>query len=125
MGGTEWVSDCGTVRLICGDCLEVLPTLEAGSVDAVVTDPPYGINLNTDNSRFSGGTAGNIAKRGNGIGTANGLPIIGDSTPFDPSPLLTIGKEQLIWGWNNFPDKLPKGACLVWIKRNDDAFGSF
>ena len=38
----EWVSDCGTVRLICGDCLEVLPTLEAGSVDAVVTDPPYG-----------------------------------------------------------------------------------
>ena len=39
----EWVSDCGTVRLICGDCLEVLPTLEAGSVDAVVTDPPYAI----------------------------------------------------------------------------------
>jgi len=41
----EWVSDCGTVRLICGDCLEVLPTLEAGSVDAVVTDPPYGVGL--------------------------------------------------------------------------------
>ena len=37
----EWVSDCGTVRLILGDCLEVLPTLEVGSVDAVVTDPPY------------------------------------------------------------------------------------
>jgi site-specific DNA-methyltransferase (adenine-specific) len=35
----EWTSDCGTVRLICGDCLEVLPTL--GKVDAVVTDPPY------------------------------------------------------------------------------------
>lgn len=34
----------GGQRLICGDCLEVLPTLEAGSVDAVVTDPPYGIN---------------------------------------------------------------------------------
>jgi site-specific DNA-methyltransferase (adenine-specific) len=29
-------------RLIHGDCLEVLPTLEAGSVDAVITDPPYG-----------------------------------------------------------------------------------
>lgn len=37
----EWTSPCGAVRLICGDCLEVLPTLEAGSVDAVVTDPPY------------------------------------------------------------------------------------
>jgi site-specific DNA-methyltransferase (adenine-specific) len=29
------------VTLYCGDCLEVLPTLVAGSVDAVVTDPPY------------------------------------------------------------------------------------
>lgn len=28
-------------RLIHGDCLEVLPTLEAGSVDAVITDPPF------------------------------------------------------------------------------------
>jgi len=27
--------------LHCGDCLDVLPTLEAGSVDAIVTDPPY------------------------------------------------------------------------------------
>lgn len=26
-----------------GDCLEVLPTLEAGSVDAVITDPPYAL----------------------------------------------------------------------------------
>lgn len=29
------------VTLYLGDCLEILPTLEAGSVDAVVTDPPY------------------------------------------------------------------------------------
>lgn len=33
-----------TVQLICGDCLEVLKTLPAGSVDAVVTDPPYGLD---------------------------------------------------------------------------------
>jgi len=31
----------GDVTLYLGDCLEVLPTLAAGSVDAVVTDPPY------------------------------------------------------------------------------------
>ena len=30
-----------TVELYCGDCLDILPTLEAGSVDAVITDPPY------------------------------------------------------------------------------------
>lgn len=31
----------GGQRLILGDCLEVMPTL--GKVDAVVTDPPYGL----------------------------------------------------------------------------------
>lgn len=31
-----------TYRLYCGDCLDVLPTLAAGSVDAVIADPPYG-----------------------------------------------------------------------------------
>jgi site-specific DNA-methyltransferase (adenine-specific) len=29
------------VRLILGDCCEVLPTLESASVDCVITDPPY------------------------------------------------------------------------------------
>ena len=32
------------VSLYLGDCLEVLPTLEPGSVDAVVTDPPYKVS---------------------------------------------------------------------------------
>jgi site-specific DNA-methyltransferase (adenine-specific) len=32
------VDDC---RLILGDCLDVLRTLESSSVDAVITDPPY------------------------------------------------------------------------------------
>lgn len=35
----EHLSD--QITLYCGDCREVLPTL--GKVDAVVTDPPYGI----------------------------------------------------------------------------------
>lgn len=34
-----------TVRLICGDAIEVLRTLPEGSVDACVTDPPYGERL--------------------------------------------------------------------------------
>lgn len=31
-----------TVQLYCGDCLDILGTLDAGSVDAVITDLPYG-----------------------------------------------------------------------------------
>ena len=40
-----WQTADGSVRLYLGDCLEVLPGLEAGSVDAVVTDPPYGVDF--------------------------------------------------------------------------------
>lgn len=33
----------GPCTLYLGDCIEVMKTLEPGSVDAVVTDPPYGV----------------------------------------------------------------------------------
>ena len=36
-----WASDCGRVVLYRADCRDVLPTL--GPVDAVITDPPYGM----------------------------------------------------------------------------------
>jgi site-specific DNA-methyltransferase (adenine-specific) len=39
---TEWVT-IGDCRLACGDCLDILPEIEG--VDAVVTDPPYGVEL--------------------------------------------------------------------------------
>lgn len=41
-----WESDCGTVKLWLGDCLEVMASWPDGAVDAVVTDPPYGHNNN-------------------------------------------------------------------------------
>ena len=34
-----------TIRVIQGDCREVMPTLDACSVDAIVTDPPYGLGF--------------------------------------------------------------------------------
>ena len=39
-------------EVIHGDCLEVLRTLPAGSVDAVVTDPPYGIGKAEWDTKF-------------------------------------------------------------------------
>lgn len=30
-----------TAELLLGDCTAILPTLESGSVDCVITDPPY------------------------------------------------------------------------------------
>ena len=121
MTRTETIGDC---TLYLGDCRDILPTI--GKVDAVVTDPPYGIALNTDNRRFSGGEKGHRTYSGtNNPGTANARPITNDAEPFDPAFLLSLPGEKIIWGWNNYPDALPRGACLVWLKRNDDAFGSF
>jgi site-specific DNA-methyltransferase (adenine-specific) len=38
-----WASEDGDVVVHLGDCLDVLRTLEADSIDAIVTDPPAGI----------------------------------------------------------------------------------
>ena len=34
-------------RLICGDCMELLPEIRDGSVDMVLCDMPYGSTQNT------------------------------------------------------------------------------
>ena len=41
-----WQSEDGAIQLYHGDCLEILPTFEANSVDVIVTDPPYGVGVN-------------------------------------------------------------------------------
>lgn len=46
------VSDIPGVTLYHGDCMDVLRQLPAGSVDAVVTDPPYGIAHASHGGRF-------------------------------------------------------------------------
>jgi hypothetical protein len=109
----------GGIAIYHGDCRDVLPYLAVS--DVVLTDPPYGIDLDTDNTRFSGGSAGSVSKRGGGVRAK----VHGDSAPVDPSFILPFGRDHIVWGWNHFPDKFPRGACLVWLKRNDDAFQTF
>jgi site-specific DNA-methyltransferase (adenine-specific) len=36
------------ITLFLGDCREILPTLDAGSIDFIFTDPPYGHKYNDD-----------------------------------------------------------------------------
>lgn len=84
-----------------GDCLDVLPTLSG--VDAVVTDPPYGI--------------GYLSSHENSIDYGR---IVNDDKPFDPAPLLGYAKVVL-WGGNNFADRLPIGGWITWDKRCSEA----
>lgn len=90
------------VTLYLGDCREILPTL--GKVDAVVTDPPYGIG-----DKMQGGTWGAAEK-------------YADFRRWDVAPtadvferLQNISEVAVIWGGNYFG--LPPSRCwLSWSK---------
>ena len=110
----ERLSD--SVTLYCGDCRAVVPTL--GRVDAVVSDPPYGMNWRTDSTRFTGGTTSR------GKGRADWGDIAGDRTPFDPSDWLAF-RECILFGANHYAHRLPVGTTLVWMKKAPHLFGTF
>jgi site-specific DNA-methyltransferase (adenine-specific) len=94
----------GDATLYLGDCLEILPTL--GPVDAVVTDPPYGIGYQHGAYR----TATEHVKR-------RGHPrITGDDVPFDPTPLLAFPRV-LMFGADVYRARLPSdGTFIAWDK---------
>ena len=98
------VEHVGAATLYLGDCREILPAL--GKVDAVVTDPPYGIGITRSNrlavSRGMGGKSWD------------------DETPGADflRELITLAPQSIIWGGNYF--QLPTTRCvLVWDKQND------
>lgn len=103
----------GRATLYLGDCRDILPTL--GKVDAVVTDPPYGMNWNTDSTRFKGGGSTGI----------NRPAIFGDDEPFDPAHLLALNVPTVIWGYNHMAQRLPAGRVLIWLKQNPNSYGAF
>ena len=103
------------VQLYLGDCLEILPTLEAGSVDAVITDPPYGI----DESGRKNQTRSNLAP----------VRDYGDYRWDAKLPrryieaLLQTGQDQVIFGGNFYADWLPPSSSwIVWDKDNSGDF---
>jgi site-specific DNA-methyltransferase (adenine-specific) len=100
------------IRLLTGDCREVLKTLDCSEVRAVITDPPYGIAHPCDYAR---------RKRG-ALAPCNDWPdVIGDSEPFDPAAILALDVPTVLWGANHFADKLPpSGGWLVWDKERPD-----
>lgn len=107
----ETIGDC---TLYLGDCREILPTI--GNVDAVVTDPPYGMAWNTDSKRFSG--------PGRGEGRNDWGAIRNDDTAFDPAPWLSF-PEVIVWGANHYSARLPVGTTLVWLKKAPHLFETF
>jgi site-specific DNA-methyltransferase (adenine-specific)/modification methylase len=102
--------EIGNATLYLGDCMDILPTLN--KVDAVITDPPYGINENSKK----------VASRGNMAAPKDYGDFDWDKAP-PPDELIelirTKGKYQAFFGGNYFT--LPPTSCwLVWDKLNGD-----
>lgn len=102
----EWV-EIGDAKLALGDCREILPTL--GNVDAVVTDPPFGV-----------GNFVQVTGRLTGRGSNKGAPVEWNDAPPPPEffvQLQRISKHRIIWGANFFNCFEDRGGAIVWIKR--------
>lgn len=102
----EVIGDCVLYR---ADCRDILPTL--GPVDAVVTDPPYGIAAAKKGAHSS--------IRDN----AAWAPADWDDgrPPADLFAAMLDAPEVAIWGGNYFADLLPpSSAWLAWVKPQAD-----
>lgn len=98
----------GNARLILGDCLEVLPTLP--KVDAVITDPPYGIGEARADNKSRSCMA---VSKDYGVSDWDDEPPSGELI----AAVLSAGKWQAMFGGNYFG--LPASPCwLVWDKLN-------
>ena len=96
------------IKLILGDCLEEMPKL--AGIDAVITDPPYGI--------------GDKIQGGSGSGWSNQRKASADkrdewdaATPtkevFDL--MLSLSETCCFWGGNYFDLPVSRG-WLIWVK---------
>lgn len=106
------------VTIYHGDCREIVPQLPP--VDAVISDPPYGMDWDTDTTRFSGGES----NRRRGDGRSDYGQIAQDNEPFDPAPWLEYPR-CVLWGANHYAARLPVGTTLIWIKKDEHLWGTF
>ncbi len=124
----------GEHRLMCGDSTDeatVEMLMNGQKADMILSDPPYGMCLDTD---FSG-AVGSLGRKGGTRGNKYDK-VIGDNEDFKPELISTFFdnfgycKEVFLFGADYFAELLPNkndGSWLVWDKRKEsqaDAIGS-
>lgn len=130
--GQVW--QLGNHRLMCGDSTDkeiVLKLMDGKKADLILSDPPYGMFLDTDFSSCLGSLGRKSNTRGNKYDK-----VIGDNDDFKPELITTFFdnfnycKEIFLFGADYFAELLPNkndGSWLVWDKRKEsqaDAIGS-
>jgi site-specific DNA-methyltransferase (adenine-specific) len=96
---TEHLAD--GVTLYCGDCREILPTL--GRVDAVVTDPPYGMAFKSNHRKVEH------------LRIANDLNS--DCLKF-ACAIPSRHSSYVFCRWDNLPEMPKPRSFITWVKNN-------
>jgi len=95
----------GNATLYLGDCMDVIPTLD--KVDAVVTDPPYGVDYNPKRHKKYNGQENQFEK------------IKNDNKEINLGFIFELKCPKIIWGAENLYKQLPhRGRWACWYKRS-------
>jgi len=111
----------GNHRLLCGDSSDkatVGKLMDGARADMVFTDPPYGMNLDTDYSKM-----GDKGRKHDAV--------INDDVQFDASFLIdtfSYCKEIFLWGADYYIETLGRkypnlGSWIIWDKYSDENIG--
>jgi DNA modification methylase len=102
------------ITIFNADCRAILPNIAPETVDLVLTDPPYGIAMDTNNSdRWQGEGGRHWSNR------HDHKVVQGDDVQFDPAQLLRFDR-LVLWGGNYYASRLPdSGGWIVWDKRDE------
>lgn len=115
---------------MCGDSTDagsVAILMDGQKADMVFTDPPYGMNLETDFSDMRSRLNTDFANRKMKGGKYNA--VIGDKEDFKPELITTVFdnfgycKEIITWGADYYADIIPnrnRGSWFVWDKRQNE-----
>lgn len=120
------VYQLGRHRLMCGDSTkieDVEKLMDGKKADMVFTDPPYGMDLDTDYTSMNG-----VLRDGSYVQRNKHARVIGDANDFNPLFIQNIFqlfgycKEIFLWGADYYAELIPDrktGSWVVWDKTGD------
>lgn len=120
----------GSHFLMCGDSTsidDINKLLNDNKIDMIYTDPPYGMNLDTDYSKMTYNEEWSKDRKCKS-GKKYEQGIVDEFNPKMINTIMSLNvKETFLWGADYFAELLPNkndGAWIVWDKR-DENIGSF
>ena len=97
------------MKIINGDCMEVMKQYEDNYFDLCIVDPPYGININVSMGRRKGDKKSDYHKF---AGNDSSIP---SADYFEE--LRRVSKNQIVWGGNYMTEHLAPSPCwILWDK---------